>query len=119
MRLGYVVPFLFVLTVVVFFHELGHFLVARWCGVKVEFSIGFGPEIVGVKIVRNALEAVRNSARRLCEVPGDDNAASVPDNEAPAAMSENEKAYISSSSRSVRAPPLWPPARSRTSFWRS
>ena len=31
---GYVVPFLFVLTIVVFFHELGHFLVARWCGVR-------------------------------------------------------------------------------------
>src|SRR5471032_3279525 len=40
--------FLFVITVVVFFHELGHFLVARSCGVKVDiFSIGFGPEIVG------------------------------------------------------------------------
>jgi len=40
--------FLFVLTVVVFFHELGHFLVARWCGVAVKtFSIGFGPEIAG------------------------------------------------------------------------
>ena len=36
------------LTVVVFIHELGHFLVARWCGVAVKvFSIGFGPEIVG------------------------------------------------------------------------
>src|SRR6478672_1246396 len=47
---GYmIVGFLFVLTVVVFFHELGHFLVARWCGVAVKtFSIGFGPEIVGV-----------------------------------------------------------------------
>jgi hypothetical protein len=32
--LGYVVPFLFVLTIVVFFHELGHLLIARWCGVK-------------------------------------------------------------------------------------
>ncbi len=42
------VAFLFVLTVVIFIHELGHFLVARWCGVKVEtFSIGFGPEIFG------------------------------------------------------------------------
>ena len=41
-------PFLFVLTVVVFIHELGHFLVARWCGVKVKaFSIGFGKEIFG------------------------------------------------------------------------
>jgi regulator of sigma E protease len=40
--------FLFVLTVVIFFHELGHFLVARWCGVKVKtFSIGFGKEIFG------------------------------------------------------------------------
>jgi regulator of sigma E protease len=39
--------FLFVITVVVFFHELGHFTVARLCGVKVEaFSIGFGPAIV-------------------------------------------------------------------------
>jgi len=39
--------FLFVITVVVFFHELGHFAVARLCGVRVEtFSIGFGPAIV-------------------------------------------------------------------------
>lgn len=46
--LSYVVPFLFVLTLVVFFHELGHFLVGRWCGVTVEtFSIGFGRELVG------------------------------------------------------------------------
>src|SRR3712207_8645924 len=45
---GYLVPFLFVLTVVVFVHELGHFLVGRWCGVGVTaFSIGFGPELVG------------------------------------------------------------------------
>lgn len=48
--LGYVVPFLFVLTIVVFFHELGHFLVARWCGVKVEsFSIGFGRALLAWK----------------------------------------------------------------------
>src|SRR5215470_20273065 len=46
--LSYAVPFLFVLTIVVFIHELGHFLVARWCGVKVKaFSIGFGREIYG------------------------------------------------------------------------
>lgn len=42
------VPFIAVLTVVVFIHELGHFLVARWCGVRVQaFSIGFGREIIG------------------------------------------------------------------------
>ena len=46
--LSYLLPFLFVLTIVVFFHELGHFLVARLCGVAVRvFSIGFGPEIFG------------------------------------------------------------------------
>lgn len=38
--LGYLVPFLFVLTLVVFIHELGHFLVARWYGIGVKvFSI--------------------------------------------------------------------------------
>jgi regulator of sigma E protease len=42
--------FLFVILVVVFFHELGHFAVARACGVTVEaFSIGFGPKIFGWK----------------------------------------------------------------------
>lgn len=45
---GYIVPFLFVLTIVVFFHELGHFLVARWFGVGIKvFSVGFGPELLG------------------------------------------------------------------------
>ena len=44
----WVLPFLFVLTIVVFFHELGHFLVARWNGVTVKvFSVGFGREIAG------------------------------------------------------------------------
>ena len=44
----YVVIFLLILTVVVFIHEMGHFLVARWNGVKVDvFSIGFGPEVWG------------------------------------------------------------------------
>ena len=42
----YVIPFVVVLSVVVFFHELGHYLVGRWCGVKVDaFSLGFGPEL--------------------------------------------------------------------------
>ena len=44
-------PFLFVLTLVVFFHELGHFLIARLCGVRVSvFSIGFGPELLGFNV---------------------------------------------------------------------
>ena len=34
----------------VFFHELGHFAVAKWCGVKVHaFSLGFGPELIALR----------------------------------------------------------------------
>jgi len=48
MPFGYLLPFIAALTIIVFIHELGHFLVARWCGVAVEvFSIGFGREIFG------------------------------------------------------------------------
>jgi len=44
----YILPFLIVLTVIVFVHEMGHYLVARWNGIAIQtFSIGFGPEIVG------------------------------------------------------------------------
>jgi regulator of sigma E protease len=45
---NYVLPFLIVLTVLVFVHELGHYWVARRNGVRIEvFSIGFGPELFG------------------------------------------------------------------------
>ena len=44
----YILPFIVVLTVIVFVHEMGHYLVARWNGIAIQtFSIGFGPEIVG------------------------------------------------------------------------
>ena len=46
--IGYLIPFIVILTILVFVHEMGHFLVARRNGVKVAvFSIGFGPEIFG------------------------------------------------------------------------
>ncbi|MFQ5467969.1 MAG: site-2 protease family protein, partial [Kiloniellaceae bacterium] len=46
--LGVAVPFLVVLTVLVFVHEMGHFWAARRVGVRIEvFSIGFGPELFG------------------------------------------------------------------------
>ena len=44
----YILPFLALLTILVFVHELGHYLVAKRNGVKVEvFSVGFGPELFG------------------------------------------------------------------------
>lgn len=90
---GYIVPFLFVLTIVVFFHELGHFLVARWCGIKVlVFSIGFGPEIIGFYDrygTRWKISAVPLGG--YVKFFGDENAASVPDHEAMAEMTADEK----------------------------
>ncbi|MGI8526860.1 MAG: RIP metalloprotease RseP [Pseudolabrys sp.] len=91
--IGYIIPFLFVLTIVVFFHELGHFLVARWCGIRVlVFSIGFGPELAGFND--------RHGTRwKIAAVPlggfvkflGDENAASAPDQSALAGMNEADK----------------------------
>ena len=47
----YVLPLLVVLGVLIFFHELGHFLVAKHFGIKVlKFSLGFGPKVLGKKI---------------------------------------------------------------------
>ncbi|MEL6316858.1 MAG: site-2 protease family protein, partial [Pseudomonadota bacterium] len=41
-------PFVLALSIVVFVHEYGHYIVGRWCGVHADaFSIGFGPEIAG------------------------------------------------------------------------
>src|ERR1700755_50167 len=90
---GYIIPFLFVLTIVVFFHELGHFLVARWAGVKVlTFSLGFGPELFGFND--------RHGTRwKVSAIPlggyvkffGDDTEASTPSSEALAKMTAEER----------------------------
>ncbi|HEY0291215.1 MAG TPA: RIP metalloprotease RseP [Hansschlegelia sp.] len=91
--LGYLLPFLFVLTLVIFFHELGHFLVARWTGVKVlAFSLGFGPELVG-------FDDSRGTRWRIAAIPlggyvrfaGDENAASAPDIDALERMGPEER----------------------------
>jgi regulator of sigma E protease len=87
--LSTIVPFLIVLTVIVFVHEMGHYLVARWNGIAIQtFSIGFGPELFGFND--------RAGTRwRLSLIPlggyvrfvGDMNASSMPDEAAIAAAS--------------------------------
>src|SRR5690606_31635749 len=82
-----------VLMVVIFIHELGHFLVARWAGVRVlVFSIGFGPELLG--------RTDRHGTRwRIAAIPlggyvrflGDANAASGTDHEAIEQMSDRAR----------------------------
>ncbi len=90
---GNVIPALIVLTAVVFVHEMGHFLVARWCGIRVAaFSIGFGPELAG-------FNDRRGTRWKLSAIPlggyvrfeGDDNAASIPDPEAMEATPLSER----------------------------
>jgi regulator of sigma E protease len=91
--LSYLLPFIFVLTIVVFFHEFGHYLVARLCGVRIlAFSIGFGPELVSW--------SDRSGTRwRIGMVPlggyvrffGDAGAASTPDRRAGSEMSAADR----------------------------
>ena len=91
--IGYIIPFLFVLTIVVFFHELGHFLVARWAGVRVlTFSLGFGPELFGFND--------RHGTRwKVSAIPlggyvkffGDESEASTPSADALNAMTDEER----------------------------
>jgi len=90
----YVVPFMLILSIVVFFHEYGHFIVGRLCGVKVDaFSIGFGPELW-------ARDDRQGTRWRIAAIPlggyvkfhGDANGASVPDAASVEAMPESERA---------------------------
>src|SRR4029450_3942559 len=90
---GTLLAFLIVLTVVVFFHELGHFLIARLAGVRVlVFSIGFGPELFGFND--------RHGTRwKVSAIPlggyvkffGDDTEASTPSSETLAKMTAEER----------------------------
>lgn len=90
---AYIIPFVVVLTIIVFVHELGHYWVARRCGVRVEvFSIGFGRELFGWND--------RNGTRwKISAIPlggyvkffGDADAASSTDNAAVAAMSDADR----------------------------
>lgn len=92
--MGYLLPFLFVLALVVFVHEMGHFIVGRLCGVKVEtFSLGFGPRIARFydrKGTEWALSAIPLGG--YVKFKGDLNAASVPDHAAAEAMDAADRA---------------------------
>jgi regulator of sigma E protease len=91
---GYIIPFIIVLSVLVFIHEMGHYLVGRWCGIRVTaFSVGFGPELVG--------HTDSHGTRwKLSAIPlggyvkffGDEDAASTPASADLAGLSEAERA---------------------------
>lgn len=99
--IGLIIPFLFVLTLIVFVHEMGHFLVARWNGVTVKvFSVGFGPELLG-------FTDRRGTRWKLSAIPlggyvrflGDENVASAEGREAIGNLSdvERETAFVTQS----------------------
>ncbi|MFZ1682000.1 MAG: RIP metalloprotease RseP [Rhizobiaceae bacterium] len=90
---GTLLAFVFVLVVVVFVHEMGHFLVGRWCGIGVKtFSIGFGPELL-------AWNDRKGTRWRIAAIPlggyvrfvGDGGAASEPDAAEVEKLTEEEK----------------------------
>ena len=85
--------FIFVITVVVFFHELGHFLMARACGVSIEtFSIGFGSEIFGWTDRKGTRWKVSwLPLGGYVKFLGDADAASTPDRDRVAAMDAAER----------------------------
>ena len=100
---GYIVPFILVLSLLVFVHEMGHYLVGRWSGIRIlAFSVGFGPEIFGF--------TDRHGTRwKISVIPlggyvrffGDEDASSKPDTDKLAAMSEEDRA------RSFAGAKLW------------
>ena len=64
--------FVFILTVsiIVTFHEFGHYIAARLCGVKVlEFSLGFGKKLFGIRIGKDKTEykVSASTIRWVCE----------------------------------------------------
>ncbi len=92
---GTLIPFIFVLTIVVFVHEMGHYLVGRWCGIGVQaFSIGFGPELL-------AFNDRRGTRWKICAIPlggyvkflGDMNVTSTPDPDSMESLSEAERKH--------------------------
>tara|TARA_A100001015_G_C15041980_1_gene740373 strand:- start:4643 stop:5755 length:1113 start_codon:yes stop_codon:yes gene_type:complete len=93
---SFIWPFVVVIAVIVFVHELGHFLFARMFGVKVtDFSIGFGKEIFG-------FNDKKGTRWKLCLFPlggyvqfaGDANAASAADSANIEKLSVEEKKHI-------------------------
>ena len=92
----YVLPFLVLLGILVFVHELGHFWVARLLGVKVdEFSIGFGKELWGRtdrKGTHWKIAAVPLGG--YCKFFGDEDAASAAESEKLKDLSDEEKKHV-------------------------
>ncbi|NVD41226.1 RIP metalloprotease RseP [Ensifer sp. HO-A22] len=91
---GYIVPFLLVLTLLVFVHEMGHYLVGRWSGIRIlAFSVGFGPELLG-------WTDKHGTRWKFCVIPlggyvkfyGDEDAASTPDYKRLETISPEERA---------------------------
>lgn len=101
--LHYALSFFIILSVIVFIHEFGHYIVAKWCGVRISaFSIGFGKEIFGWNDKSGtrwkfSLVPLGGYVRMF----GDASAASTPDKEQAEKLTAEEKAV------SFHFKPLW------------
>jgi regulator of sigma E protease len=90
-----VTSFIFIISIIAFVHEYGHYKIAKISGVKIEiFSIGFGPEIFG-------WTNKEQTRWKICLFPfggyvkmfGDSNAASVPDSSKIVSLTEDDFKY--------------------------
>ncbi|UHS61406.1 RIP metalloprotease RseP [Agrobacterium vaccinii] len=91
---GYMVPFILVLSLLVFVHEMGHYLVGRWCGIRsTAFSVGFGPELIG-------FTDKRGTRWKISAIPlggyvkffGDEDVSSKPDSDSLSGLTLEERA---------------------------
>ncbi len=91
---GYMVPFILVISLLVFVHEMGHYLVGRWCGIRsTAFSVGFGPELIG-------FTDKRGTRWKISAVPlggyvkffGDEDVSSKPDSDGLSGLTLEERA---------------------------
>ncbi len=91
---GYMVPFILVISLLVFVHEMGHYLVGRWCGIRATaFSVGFGPELIG-------FTDKRGTRWKISAVPlggyvkffGDEDVSSKPDSDGLSGLTLEERA---------------------------
>lgn len=91
---GYILPYILILSLLVFVHEMGHYLAGRWSGIRVlAFSVGFGPELIG-------FTDKHGTRWKISAVPlggyvrffGDADAASRPDGTMAEALTDEERA---------------------------
>ena len=94
-----ILPFLVIITIVVFVHEYGHYIVGRWCGIHAEvFSVGMGPKLFSMKDKRGTVwQIAAIPLGGYVKFLGDTNASSFPENIKNSSI-DNEQSFFNNAS---------------------